>query len=545
MVRVARVLLFLSVSGLLWPAALAQQADSADKEQHVAMPIQVCTNGGGCDTEQARLTLDAEWRFIHDVNSQGSCGGPGAWNATLCPDGATCAKNCVLDGVTEKVYNDNYGIIKTSKGVRLNYMTGSNVGSRVYLMDGATDNYRMFNLKNREIAFDLDASQLECGMNAAMYFVEMPADGGRGIGDNTAGAKYGSGYCDARCPKLKFVDGKANMDSMYGSCCAELDVFEANRMAGALTVHPCNTEGKHTCQGGMECGDGDEHQYYMGVCDKDGCEFNPYRLGNHSFMGAGATVDLKKPVTVVTQFHTEDGTDSGALTEIRTYYVQDGKVIQNSHSMLEGIEGDSITDGFCDQEKVQYEVTRDNYNTEGAYNQFREKGGLRKIGEALDRGMVLALSIWDDDAIKMQWLDSFLPNDLPEGTPGALRGPCKTEWGSPEWMRENLGGMYATFENFQLGEIGSTAKDRLLPLQSSRGGKVEGSKGQTKSKPAKALASKVALGTWNLRRAAQQPASFGLLLGTAGSAAVLLAAMSVRQRRRGQRLLDTETGSAE
>ena len=38
--------------------------------------------------------------------------------------------------------------------------------------------YRMFNLMNKEFTFDVDVSMLECGLNGALYFVEMDADGG-------------------------------------------------------------------------------------------------------------------------------------------------------------------------------------------------------------------------------------------------------------------------------------------------------------------------------------------------------------------------------
>lgn len=54
-------------------------------------------------------------------------------------------------------------------------------------------------LRNREFAVDVDSSTVECGMNGAMYFVEMAKDGGLG-GRNAAGASYGTGYCDAQCP---------------------------------------------------------------------------------------------------------------------------------------------------------------------------------------------------------------------------------------------------------------------------------------------------------------------------------------------------------
>lgn len=59
------------------------------------------------------------------------------------------------------------------------------------------DNYEMFKLKNREFTLDVDVSTLPCGVNGALYFVEMSANGDKGQGSNAAGAKYGTGYCDA------------------------------------------------------------------------------------------------------------------------------------------------------------------------------------------------------------------------------------------------------------------------------------------------------------------------------------------------------------
>jgi cellulose 1,4-beta-cellobiosidase len=51
----------------------------------------------------------------------------------------------------------------------------------------------MFNLVGKEFTFDVDVSKLPCGLNGALYFVEMAADGGIGKGNNKAGAKYGTG----------------------------------------------------------------------------------------------------------------------------------------------------------------------------------------------------------------------------------------------------------------------------------------------------------------------------------------------------------------
>ena len=47
-----------------------------------------------------------------------------------------------------------------------------------------------------------------CGLNGALYFVAMDADGGYSKYP-TAGAKYGTGYCDAQCPHdLKWINGE-------------------------------------------------------------------------------------------------------------------------------------------------------------------------------------------------------------------------------------------------------------------------------------------------------------------------------------------------
>lgn len=72
--------------------------------------------------------------------------------------------------------------------------------------------YQMFKLLNKEFTFDVDASELPCGLNGALYFVSMDSDGGLSKYDgNKAGAKYGTGYCDSQCPRdLKFINGQVS-----------------------------------------------------------------------------------------------------------------------------------------------------------------------------------------------------------------------------------------------------------------------------------------------------------------------------------------------
>ena len=96
--------------------------------------------------------------------------------------------------------------------------------------------------------------------------------------------------------------------------------------------------GQYRCEG-IECGDNDTGDRFNGVCDKDGCDYNHWRQGDKTYFGVGSqfAVDTSKPMTVVTQFHTDDGTDNGELVEIRRLYVQDGRVIENSITQWDGM----------------------------------------------------------------------------------------------------------------------------------------------------------------------------------------------------------------
>lgn len=77
----------------------------------------------------------------------------------------------------------------------------------------------MFNVLNQEFTFDVDVSNLPCGLNGALYFSEMDADGGMAkYPTNKAGAKYGTGYCDSQCPRdIKFIAGEVSIASF--DCC--------------------------------------------------------------------------------------------------------------------------------------------------------------------------------------------------------------------------------------------------------------------------------------------------------------------------------------
>mmetsp|Transcript_58460 Transcript_58460/g.115916 ORF Transcript_58460/g.115916 Transcript_58460/m.115916 type:complete len:810 (+) Transcript_58460:58-2487(+) len=460
-------------------SATAQQAGGSKNEVHVPLGISRCA-GGACSPEAASITMDSNWRWLHSAGGFKNCvkkDGSG-WDSGVCADPASCAKSCQIDGADMKAYTGSYGVTPVNNGVRIAFPNGP----RLYVMDTDTT-YKIFKLKNREFTFDVDLSTIPCGANAALYFVEMPQNGGMDGSLNTAGAKLGTGYCDAQCPHMQFIPGHgANMESWTkhpaknpdgqwlqvgpqgprGVCCAEMDIMEANRHTTAWTVHPCDTQKQHICQGDEDCGNVDKH--LPGVCDKMGCGWNPYRLGSPKFFGAGAafSVDTSRPFTVVTQFVTSDGTDQGDLAEIRQTYVQDGKIIPNPKAEPLLNSADSITTPLCDRMTVAYHTNK----SEPVRNDFKQLGGLPSMGRALDRGMVLVFSIWDDDFGRMLWLDGEYTSvkDDPKD-PGVRRGPCGFHAGNDAEIQAKAkqSPISVTFSNIKHGALGSTSVLKSVP----------------------------------------------------------------------------------
>jgi cellulose 1,4-beta-cellobiosidase len=225
-----------------------------------------------------------------------------------------------------------------------------------------------------------------------------------------------------------------------------MDIWESNSRATAFTPHPCNITGIHKCKG-ADCGTLDR---YGAVCDKDGCDYNPYRLGQLEFYQPNMTLDSNKPMTVVTQFLTTSGNGTGDLREIRRLYVQGGKLVENALIQVSGInKGASMTDEFCAQEKKVF----------GGVDAFKNQGGMRGMGEAFRRGMVLAMSIWDDAGTAMKWLDgTYPPEKDPTKDLGTGRGPCKADEYTADALLAKFPWVEVKFSNIRSGEIGSTFK---------------------------------------------------------------------------------------
>jgi len=446
--------------------AAGQKAGSLKAEKHPSLSVSKCSKAAGCSSGDSAVVIDANWRWIHKEGQPKNCYTGNEWDPDICPDVETCASNCVLEGADTE-YTDTYGVHAQGNKLTLDFVTkgtySKNIGSRTFLMQD-DETYQIFKLKNREFTFTVDVSDLPCGLNGALYFVQMDADGGKTrFTGNEAGAKLGTGYCDAQCPHdLKFINGEPNLlewmpsktdpnagTGRYGSCCVEMDIWEANSISTAYTAHSCTNEKQERCDG-RECGDTNKGQRFdkNAYCDKNGCDLQTYRLGNTTFWGQGSsyTLDTSKPVTVVTQFVTADGTDTGKLTEIRRFYKQ-GSLIVPTPTLYVGSSSkaySSLSTDYCTAER---DLFADGTN-------FLEKGGMSSMESAFEKGMVLVMSIWDDHEANMLWLDSTYPTN--SSKPGAKRGTCAITTGNPKDVESKAPNARVSYSDIRFGEIGST-----------------------------------------------------------------------------------------
>jgi cellulose 1,4-beta-cellobiosidase len=439
-----------AVLSALVALASAQAVGKEQTETHPKMTWKKCTGKGSCTTVNGEVVIDANWRWLHTTSGYDNCYDGNAWT-DKCSSATDCASKCAVEGAD---YSKTYGASTSGDALTLKFLTkhdyGTNIGSRMYLMNGASK-YQMFQLMDNEFTFDVDLSKLDCGMNGALYFVQMDEDGGMAkYSSNKAGAKYGTGYCDAQCARdLKFVGGKANVEGWapstndknagvgpYGACCAEMDVWESNAHSFAVTPHPCENNAYHVCET-SGCGGTYSDDRFNGDCDPNGCDFNPYRMGATDFYGKGKTVDTSKKFTVVTQF---------SNNKIQQFFVQNNKRIEMPNSSIDGVEGNALTPEFCTN---QFKAFDDR-------DRFAEVGGWSKMNDALSGKWVLVMSLWDDHYANMLWLDSTYPPEK-EGSPGAARGDCPQDSGVPTEVEGTKGAStQVIWSNIRFGPIGST-----------------------------------------------------------------------------------------
>jgi len=177
-----------------------------------------------------------------------------------------------------------------------------------------------------------------------------------------------------------------------------------------MSLHACTSPEPEKCSGD-EC---------TRKCDSMGCQFDPLALGSLDYFGPGARIDSKEPITVVTQFITDDGTDTGKLSKVRRFYQQHGQTIENAHADEEKfpslLASNTINDDFCGAQKELQGTSAG-------------EGYLGRLGQALDNGVVLTAAVFETE------------------TPA---GPCE---GADAGKAENAS---VAFSNFIYGEITST-----------------------------------------------------------------------------------------
>ena len=150
----------------------AQQVGTQQTETHPTLSVSSCTTSAGCKAETKDVVLDSNWRWTHTSGTTDNCYEGNTWSSDLCSgectdsDAEAAAKSCVLEGGD---YEGTYGISTKGDSMEVDFVTeawGKNIGSRSYLLD-SEDKYLMFKLKNQEFTFDIDVSNLPCGLNGA------------------------------------------------------------------------------------------------------------------------------------------------------------------------------------------------------------------------------------------------------------------------------------------------------------------------------------------------------------------------------------------
>lgn len=183
------------VAASLLGLVAGQSLGNASIEVHPRLTTWKCTKAGGCKSRNNAIVLDSATHWIHQKdNSSLGCGNWGSpADPDACPDEETCAKNCIMEGISN--YGD-FGLSTSGGSLKMDMFSpsGGVASPRVYLLAEDEKNYEMLQLTGNEFTFDVDLSKLPCGMNGALYLSEMAADGGRSA-LNPGGATYGTGYC--------------------------------------------------------------------------------------------------------------------------------------------------------------------------------------------------------------------------------------------------------------------------------------------------------------------------------------------------------------
>ena len=105
----------------------AQQVGTQTTETHPKMTWSKCTGKGSCTSVNGEVTIDANWRWVHDKGGYSNCYTGNTWNTTICKDSKTCASNCALDGAD---YKATYGASTSGNALTLGFVTKGQYGTR-------------------------------------------------------------------------------------------------------------------------------------------------------------------------------------------------------------------------------------------------------------------------------------------------------------------------------------------------------------------------------------------------------------------------------
>jgi cellulose 1,4-beta-cellobiosidase len=121
--------------------ARAQQACTLTTETHPSLTWYQCSGSGGdsCTSVSGEVTVDANWRWTHEVSGSTNCYTGNEWDTSICSSDATCATQCCVDGAD---YSSTYGVTSSTDALTLKFVTqgsySKNIGSRLYLMASET-----------------------------------------------------------------------------------------------------------------------------------------------------------------------------------------------------------------------------------------------------------------------------------------------------------------------------------------------------------------------------------------------------------------------
>merc|ERR1711990_1088590 len=140
------------------------------------------------------------------------------------------------------------------------------------------------------------------------------------------------------------------------------------------------------------------------------------------------------------------------MGEIRRHYVQNGKKIETPDLSVGSKTFNSISTEFCEAEVGLF---KDNTN-------FLQKGGLKSMDAAMEHGMVLVMSLWDDHFANMLWLDSTYPTDSTD--PTNYRGSCSIDSGLPADVEVDAADSNVIFSNIRYGHMDQTTQHQFATL---------------------------------------------------------------------------------